>query len=65
MLLTITLGQSCWLTVEASRECSEEDSVDYDKRMSHIDQHLARSLRVEVSLIDIIGEYTANGDVFR
>lgn len=63
-LVAAILGQSFRPTVETSRKCSEEDSVYYDKCMSHIDQHLARSLRVEISLIDIICEYTANGDVF-
>lgn len=53
------------LTVESSRESCKQDSIDNNKRVSHVDQHLARSLRIEVGLVDIVCEDTADCDVLR
>ena len=33
--------------------------------MGHVYQHLARSMGVEVCLVDIISKYAADSDIFR
>lgn len=51
------------LTIEPRRKRSEQNSVYYDACVSHIYEPLPARFRIKVSLIDVVGEDTADGDI--
>ena len=44
------------LTVQSSREASQEDGINHDASVCHVDQSTATGFWIEIGLVDVISK---------